>query len=67
MGGSQSTLYVVVPHGHYKCMYPRENEGTERDIEGVDQDMSIPLKLFIVLDGKGSLFSETSASRPTSI
>ena len=27
----------------------RENEGTERDIEGVGWDMSIPLKLFLVL------------------
>ena len=25
---------------------PRENEGTERDIQGVGWDMSIPLKLF---------------------
>ena len=33
-----------------------ENEGTERDIEGVGWDMSIPLKLFLVLDGNGNLF-----------
>ena len=25
----------------------RENEGTERDFEGVGRDMSIPLKLFL--------------------
>ena len=40
---------------------PRENEGTERDIEGVGWDMSIPLKLFLVLGGDGSLFPQTSA------
>ena len=39
----------------------RENEGTERDIEGVGWDMSIPLKLFLVLGGNGSLFPQTSA------
>ena len=39
----------------------RENEGTERDIEGVGWDMSIPLKLFLGLDGNGSRFPQTSA------
>ena len=39
----------------------RENEGTERDIEVVGWDMSIPLKLFLVLGGNGSLFPQTSA------
>ena len=39
----------------------RENDGTERDIEGVGWDMSIPLKLFLVLDGNGNAFPETSA------
>ena len=39
----------------------RENEGTERDIQGVGWDMSIPLKLFLVLSGNGSLFPQTSA------
>ena len=39
----------------------RENEGIERDIEGVGWDMSIPLKLFLGLDGNGSLFPQTSA------
>ena len=39
----------------------RENEGTERDIQGVGWDMSIPLKLFLVLGGNGSLFRQTSA------
>ena len=39
----------------------RENDGTERDIDGVDWDMSIPLKLFLVLDGNGNAFPETSA------
>ena len=40
---------------------PRENEGTERDIQGVGCDMSIPIKLFLVLGGNGSLFPQTSA------
>jgi len=44
-----------------KWKAPRENEGTERDIEGVGWDISIPLKLFLVLDGNGSLFPQTSA------
>ena len=39
----------------------RENEGTERDIQGVGWDMSIPLKLVLVLGGNGSLFPQTSA------
>ena len=39
----------------------RENKGTERDIQGVGWDMSIPLKLFLVLGGNGSLFPQTSA------
>ena len=39
-------------------MKPREHEGTERDTESVGQDMSMPLKFFLV---SGSLFSETSA------
>ena len=39
----------------------RENNGTERDIEGVGWDMSIPLKLFLALGGNGSLFPQTSA------
>ena len=42
-------------------MQSRENEGTERDIEGVGWDMSIPLNLFLVLGGNGSLFPQTSA------
>ena len=41
--------------------HPRENEGTERDIRGVGWDMLIPLKLFLVLSGNGSLFPQTSA------
>ena len=36
----------------------REHEGTERCTDDVGQDVSIPLKLFLV---SGSLFSETSA------
>ena len=40
---------------------PRENEGTERYIQGVGWDMSIPLKLFLVLGGNGSLSPQTSA------
>ena len=42
-------------------MITRENKGTERDIKGVGWDMSIPLKLFLVLDGNGNMFPETSA------
>ena len=38
--------------------------GEERDTEGVGQDMSMPIKLFLV---SGSLFSETSAQITTSI
>ena len=34
----------------------RENEGTERDIEGTGWDLSIPLQLSLVLLGNGSLF-----------
>ena len=34
----------------------RENDETERDIEGVGWDKSIPLKLYLGLDGNGSLF-----------
>ena len=48
-------------------MYARENKGTERDIEGVGWDMSISLKLFLVLDGNGNMFPETSAQSATSI
>ena len=46
---------------HNKRIQARENEGTERDIEGVGRDMSIPVKVFFVLDGNGSLFPQTSA------
>ena len=46
---------------HVKYFLPRENEGTERDIEGVGWDMSIPLKLFLVLGGNGNLFPQTFA------
>ena len=35
--------------------------GTERDMQGVGWDMSIPLKLFLVLGGNGSQFPQTSA------
>ena len=48
-------LYIFITYD------PRENEGTERDIQGVGWDMSIPLKLFLVLGGNGSLFPQTSA------
>ena len=34
----------------YVITYPTQNEGTERDTEGVGWDMSMPLKLFLVLD-----------------
>lgn len=34
----------------------RKGGERERDIEGVGWDMSIPLKLFVVLDGNGILF-----------
>ena len=49
---------------HVSTPAPREHEGKERDTEGVGQDMSMPLKLFLV---SGSLFSETSAQIITSI
>ena len=42
----------------------REHEGTERDTEGVGQDMSMTLKLFLV---SGSTFSETSKDITASI
>ena len=29
------------------CLPPRENEGTERDAQGVGRDMSCPRKLFL--------------------
>ena len=45
----------------YACVFTRENKGTERDIKGVGWDMSIPLKLFLVLEGNGNMFPETSA------
>ena len=45
-------------------LIPREHEGTEKDTEGIRQDMSMPLKLFLV---SGNLFSETSAQITTSI
>ena len=47
--------------GNLDVSRSRENEGTDRDIEGVGWDMSIPLKLFLGLDGNGSLFAQTSA------
>ena len=50
-----STIFVCINY------LSRENEGTERDIQGVGWDMSIPLKLFLVLGGNGSLFPQTSA------
>ena len=40
------------------------HEGTERDTEGVGQDMSMPLKLFLV---SGSLISDTSAHVPVQL
>ena len=48
------------------CLYShmveaRENEGTERYIQGVGWDMSMPFKLFLVLGGNGSLFPLMSA------
>ena len=43
------------------CTTARENEGTERDIQGVGWDMSILLKLLLILGGNGSLFPQTSA------
>ena len=46
---------------HNQYIKTRENEGTERDIQGDGWDMSIPLKLFLVLGGNGSLFPQRSA------
>ena len=43
------------------CVWARQNEGTERDNQGVGWDMSIPLKLFLALGGNGSLLPQTSA------
>ena len=43
-------------------MFSRENEGSEREMEGVGQDMSIP-QIFSLRN----LFSETSALSTTSI
>ena len=42
--------------GTQPCLILREKEERERDIEGVGWDMSIPLKLSVVLDGNGILF-----------
>ena len=39
----------------------RENKGTERENQGVGWDMSLPLKIFLTLDGNGRLFPQTSA------
>ena len=50
-----------IPDGRTNYTVSRENEGTERDVQGVGRDMSIPLKLFLVLGGNGSLFPQTSA------
>jgi len=50
---SVSTLLLPIVSG------TRENEGTERDIEGIGWDMSIPLKLLLVSDGNRSLFPQT--------
>ena len=47
--------HLVLQYDEVKA---REHEGTERDTEGVDQDMSIPLKSLLV---SGSMFSGTSA------
>ena len=62
-------LSVLMRHQSiWRCTSParvyflsRENDGTERDIEGVGWDMSSPLKLFLALGGNGSLFPQTSA------
>ena len=55
-GGGVDVLYNARENDN-----ARENEGTERDIQGVGWDMSIPLKLFLALGGNGSLFPQTSA------
>ena len=39
-----------------ECIASRENKGTERDNQGVGWDLSIPLKLFLTLDGNGRVF-----------
>ena len=40
--------YAYACHKEFGIM-ARENKGEEKDIEGVGWDMSIPLKLFLVL------------------
>ena len=50
-------IYILTRLTYYYI--PREYEGTERDTESVDQDMSMPLKLLLV---SGSLFSEITTS-----
>ena len=60
----QPTLIRVCIYANTRV--PRENEGTERDIQGVGWDMSISLKLFLVLGGNGvnrSLFLATEQER----
>ena len=59
-GNKAMSLAMYCPPIVCLSQVPRENEGTERDIEGVGWDMSIPLKLFLGLDGNGSLFPQTS-------
>ena len=57
--------FVHLPGDSCSLPFPsREHDGTERDTEGVVQNMSMPLKLLLV---SGSLFSETSAQITTSI
>ena len=52
---------LVLSTGLIIYTYSRENKGTDRDIKGVGWDMSIPLKLFLVLDGNGNMIPEKSA------
>ena len=55
---------ILLIYNETTCQWPREHEETERDTEGVGQDMPWTLKLFLVSE---SLFSETSAQITTSI
>ena len=54
----ENIVVLIVEAVEEFCFGQEKIRGTERNTEGVGQDMSIPLKLFLV---SGSLFSETSA------
>ena len=64
----QSRIIYLALKRHRRTMVKlsaRENNGTEREAQGVGRDMSCPRKLFLAQRKSrfsgGSLFSETSA------